>query len=57
MLIVLGTAENKSCRNAKEIEPEQNRHFREDSQEKLAGSTMLKHGWNKHIVAFLQVLA
>lgn len=33
------------------------RHFREDSQEKLAGATMLEHGWDKHIVALLQVLA
>lgn len=38
-------------------QPELDRHFRENSQEKLAGAAMLKHGWDKHIVAFLQVLA
>lgn len=42
---------------AEKTEPELDRHFREDSQEKLAGAAMLKHGWNKHIVALLQVLA
>lgn len=42
---------------SKETEPELDRHLREDSQEKFAGAAMLKHGWDKHIVAFLQVLA
>lgn len=38
-------------------EPELDGHFREDSQQKLAGAAMLEHGWNKHIVALLQILA
>lgn len=42
---------------ANETVPELDRHFRENSQEELAGAAMLEHGWDKHIVALLQVLA
>lgn len=52
-----GKAENWSLQGWPRKQPELDRHFREDSQEKFAGAAMLKHGWYKHIVAFLQVLA
>ena len=42
---------------AEEMAPELDRHFGEDSQEKLAGAAMLEHGGDKHVVALLQVLA
>ena len=42
---------------AKETAPELDRHFTEDSQEELAGTAVLEHGWDQHVVALLQVLA
>lgn len=41
---------------AEEMAPELDRHFGEDSQEKLAGAAMLEHGGDKHVVALLQAL-